>query len=204
LVRKCLPGLLLLLGAFTIFWYRFQILKRPTPQLEVFGVNANGSFLNDTYFNEKVWIPNFERFQNSLINLIVFVDPMVECPGNIYETEIWAELSHRVDPSVFRLHIFVPESTPPEMIESFSQTFVLSSDQIVYYKPREILALYSKQGLFKVCWSLEDGYLWCEHGSASPIDQQKTREKLEALTFPFQSLYEGRSRKNQLQPPGNR
>lgn len=190
LLRKNLLGILLLLGAAIVLLFRYQSSQNQYQQVQIYGINEGGSFLNVEYFTENVWEPYSVYFQDTLINLVIFVDPMVECPGSIFEAELWSEIAHRTNVSIFKPTIFIPSSTPKDVVSAFRETFVLNSDDIKYYDSQDTLALYGKQGLFKVCWSLEDGYLWCEHGSASPIRQKNTRRRLETLVLPLMNQFE--------------
>lgn len=185
-----LPAVCLLLAALIVLWFRSNRLvgnepQVPTRQIRVMGINEDGSFINEEFFRQHVWEPYKAYSQDSLINLFVFVDLSHECSGNLYESEVWADLANDVGLSVFKIHLFIPETVPPDLAASYAETYLLEPDQIYYYSNDQEIELFGRQGLFKVVWSLEEGYLWCEHGSSSPYDHDRTRAKLEALVLPL-------------------
>ena len=185
------PGMALLIVAAAIFWFRLTRSSpepsepQPAPHIQIMGMSEQGTFIDEPFFRQNIWEPQKQLFNESLVNMLVFVSPDQDCPSVLYETEVWSNLALAAGASIFGLHLYMPQTTPLDVIDAYAETFALQAHQIHFFMPEDKTALYAQQGLFKVIWSLEDGFLWCEHGSPSPYDQDRTRQKLEDLVLPL-------------------
>ena len=129
--------------------------------------------LNEKNFRETV-VPLLKSPRP--FNLIVFVDPDRDCLACLFETEFWlAPMNGEED---YRVHFFIPSSSPRERVDDYIGQFLLEEDQVIRFDHSSSLSPYHGYGVLKVFYDLEEGVRWFEFGNEGESEQKALMVKI--------------------------
>lgn len=152
-------SILFFVGALIIFAIRSQPTHKHT-EIPLFKKMNSETRINPEAFDLLVLESRKPYFQGTLNHLIVFVDPEKDCPGYLFEASDWVAVNEHLDESLYKVSLFIPETSDPELREAFRSYLGITKSQVFDIKTNSALLGYRGRGLYKVLYNLEKGIIW--------------------------------------------
>ncbi len=134
-----------------------------------------GFTVNDRFFEKQVVWKN-PQIKNSTVHLTVFMDPITDCSACMLEVDEW--MAPLDETGLYNLTLFMPDTTPPETINSFLDGYGLTNQQVVLYGLEDEIAQLHRFGVFKILYSQPHGIEWYEKGSKNEREYRAFAKRL--------------------------
>lgn len=159
-----LGPVLILLAGITLWLYRYHQTKHPSRS---FSITEHGIVLDEPLFCKRV-AQTYPRIGSTALHLVVFLDPIKDCPTCIGEFSQWVAPLADTEPGIYDLTLFVQAGLSEEELVEFLGLMGLRREHAVVFEPDDPLADFHRLGLFKVVVSQAAGVKWYEPGSRTP------------------------------------
>ena len=156
------------LGGVGILAYHFFGMKSK-PQLSV------GQDLNLDDF-ERYVLEAYPKTREAAISLIVFLDPVSDCPVCLAEAPFWVE-PLKIFPR-FNVIFFIGDAISDKDVLAFQEALGLSGDHIQRYDEASPVSQFHERGVFKVLYSEKSGVLWYQPGSRNESEYEAFAQTL--------------------------
>ncbi len=170
-MKNIIVPMLLVLKGLSILAYRY-VKARECPHL---CQTEAGFTVNESFFEEQVVEKN-PRIKNSAKHLSVFMDPSRDCAACLLEMDEW--VAPLDGTGLYDLTLFMPDSTPPETIESVLGSFGLPNRMVVLYGPEDEISQFHRFGIFKILYSRSHGIEWYDSGSKNESEYHAFAKRL--------------------------
>lgn len=173
-----IPIILFLLAAGIYGWRKIHLNKKQG--IKVLEVVNGQPEVHFQFFQRMVVDANPKRFQ-ALITQAVFVDPMTDCPGYLFDARNWTAPWFEYPTHVYNLVLFMPEETDPGIRLDFMENAGIPKENCVVYSPDSPIRALRSGGLLKTVFSLDAGLMYSEFGKSIPSEQEASQQKINQI-----------------------